>query len=90
MPVRVRVRNAAALAHELAHYFLGHPPESLRVPEEENLCEQEANAFAGALLVPCSLLREIMNRVADIELLARTFVVSRDVLTIRLIRCRLL
>ena len=46
------------IAHELAHIFLDHLviPEDLKTPEQLIIEEEEANEFAGRLLMPADLL----------------------------------
>jgi predicted Zn-ribbon and HTH transcriptional regulator len=70
------VRQRFSVAHELGHHFLrtehGDGP----------LAEQEANAFAGELLVPGHMLRSAIEQTADTRELATLFKVSRQVLEI--------
>jgi hypothetical protein len=70
------VRQRFSVAHELGHHFLGTrhgdgPP-----------AEQEANAFAGELLVPGHMLESAMKQTADTRELTKIFKVSRQVLEI--------
>ena len=70
------VRQRFSVAHELGHHFLdtrhGDGP----------LAEQEANAFAGELLVPGHMLESAMEQTTDTLELVKIFKVSRQVLEI--------
>jgi Zn-dependent peptidase ImmA (M78 family) len=70
------VRQRFSVAHELGHHFLGTKHGDGR------LAEQEANAFAGELLVPGQMLRSAIEQTADTRELAMLFKVSRQVLEI--------
>jgi hypothetical protein len=70
------VRQRFSVAHELGHHFLGSGHG------DGPLAEQEANAFAGELLVPGPVLRTAMERVTDTRELAQLFKVSRQVLEV--------
>jgi len=70
------VRQRFSVAHELGHHFLGTRHG------EGPLSEQEANAFAGELLVPGHMLESAMERTTDTLELMKTFKVSRQVLEI--------
>ena len=96
-PTRLRF----TLAHELGHALLGHhaiadDPPSLDNPPDGDAklypkhLEQEANAFAGALLVPESLLREAVRSHRTPKALARVFVVSEAAMCVRLETPRLI
>jgi hypothetical protein len=98
-------RQRFTLAHELAHYLL-HPDqptvtvddalihfrgEDMTLPADTQ--EMEANAFAGALLMPAKLLRaDLAGRYIDalderaVRDLAGRYQVSQQALTIRLVR----
>ncbi|HLX12150.1 MAG TPA: ImmA/IrrE family metallo-endopeptidase [Bacteroidota bacterium] len=95
------VRKRFSIAHELGHYFLQHPQEeeaSLNEGSQEKwrVCEIEANQFAGELLVPRDLLKseceKLKNAPVDekVNILAKTFFVSREVLVIQLSKHKLL
>jgi len=86
-------RQTFTIAHELGHallhsvLFQTHPEEYkvlLRRPlgAVKEPLEQEANAFAGHLLVPGSLLLKYQKLANDAEL-ARLFNVSEDVIRFR-------
>lgn len=70
---QARVRHRFSIAHELGHASLGHRHQ------ETEVAEQEANAFAGALLVPRTWLRRDVDAVRTVVELARRYDVSRDV-----------
>lgn len=70
------VRQRFSVAHELGHHFLGTRHG------DGPLAEQEANAFAGELLVPGHMLRSAVEQTTDTNALATLFKVSRQVLEI--------
>src|ERR1022692_1648898 len=61
------VRHRFSIGHELGHACLGH-----RHGETE-VAEQEANAFAGALLVPAAWLRRDLARLPTAPMLAEHY-----------------
>lgn len=81
---QARVRHRFSTAHELGHTSLGHRHG------ETDVAEQEANAFAGALLVPQSWLRRDIDTFTTVTALAERYEVSRDVIFIAVQRARLL
>lgn len=83
-------RQRFSLGHELGHYLLKHPPEWKLAREEAKTCNDEANEFAGELLVPLELLKRAMKTTKDLPGLASLFNVSQHVLTIRLVSQNLL
>ncbi len=70
------VRQRFSVAHELGHHFLG------TTHGDGQTAEQEADAFAGELLVPGPMLREALRSTTDARALRDLFKVSRDVLRI--------
>jgi Zn-dependent peptidase ImmA (M78 family) len=78
------VRHRFSIGHELGHACLAH-----RHGETE-VAEQEANAFAGALLVPAAWLRRDLDRFPTASALADRYQVSREVIFIAAQRARLL
>jgi Zn-dependent peptidase ImmA (M78 family) len=70
------VRQRFSVAHELGHHFLGTRHG------DGKTAEQEADAFAGELLVPGPMLREVMATTTDTAELRRKFAVSGQVLRI--------
>lgn len=70
------VRQRFSVAHELGHHFLGTRHG------DEPLAEQEANAFAGELLVPSHMLESAMEHTTETRELVKIFTVSRQVLEI--------
>ena len=102
-----QVRKRFTIAHELGHYFLEHQRGGLFVDSHkkhfavmyrdaqsstgEILQEQEANAFAAALLMPRSLLEAKTRKFnfdltdeSDLKNLARQFQVSSQAMAIRI------
>jgi Zn-dependent peptidase ImmA (M78 family) len=87
-------RKTFTVAHELAHFILGHDKKQtevlLRYPDLQNKIksplEQEANCFAANLLVPAEMLLGFMNKYKlnreeeDIDILSKAFGVSREVI----------
>lgn len=65
-----------SVAHELGHYFLGTQHG------DGETAEEEADAFAGELLVPKDLLRHAVGKTARVSDLCRLFLVSREVIEI--------
>ena len=101
------VRRRFTIAHELGHYFLEHQRGGLFVDNHkknfavmyrdsqsstgEILQEQEANAFAAALLMPRALLETQTRKFnfdltdeSDLQTLARQFEVSSQAMAIRI------
>jgi hypothetical protein len=65
-----------SIAHELGHVVLE------TTHQDGSPAEREANAFAGELLIPGTLLREQMQSETSIEALVRIFQASRPALKI--------
>jgi Zn-dependent peptidase ImmA (M78 family) len=83
------VRQRFSLAHELGHFFLDHPTVDEILPDDLEMIERktyeaEADEFAGELLVPRELLKELLKQNQDIEFLREQFNVSRHVIVIQL------
>ena len=88
------VRKTFTIAHELGHFIL-HQHHFQENPDEYSVLlrrpmgaafdpkEKEANAFAANLLVPRKFL-DRYYRHADVDSLARLFMVSKDVIRNRL------
>jgi hypothetical protein len=92
-----RVRQRFTMAHELGHHFLAHammmeaPPTIDEPPATEASLyaqhhEQEANTFAGALLMPSALLQRAVREpsLRAPKLLAGAFEVSEAAMVIAL------
>ena len=81
-------RQNSDIAHEIGHTLLAHPLEVLSSmigcrdfdPDLEN----EANQFAGYLLVPNEAARSIFKSGMDMEMAQTTYEVSRQMLDWRL------
>ena len=88
-------RQRFSLAHELGHYFLDHPDAEEEIPDEENsslfsLYEKEADEFAGELLFPKNLLKQLFKKNPDIDSLRNKFQVSQHVIIIQISKYGLL
>ena len=87
-----QARQASSLAHELAHVILNHTSDRSRLSREGFLLrttfdkeqEEEADWFAGCLLVPREGLLRASWRNRSAAALAVHFGVSEDLLTWRL------
>jgi Zn-dependent peptidase ImmA (M78 family) len=96
-----RVRQRFTIAHEIGHFVLHRSEKTFFVDEAsiffreshspaEAALEREANAFAAALLMPETAVRELAGDYVDIHdeaairRLAREFAVSPQALMIRL------
>ena len=85
-------RQRSSLAHELAHIILNHATDRTRLSHEGLLFrgtfnreqEDEANWFAGCLLVPRDSLLKARLRTPDEHALAANFGVSTDMIAWRL------
>jgi Zn-dependent peptidase ImmA (M78 family) len=90
-------RKRFSAAHELGHRIMNHevsyyqsvftiddPPDKRDHRRTEKIFEQEANAFAGELLVPLAMLKKEFKTTPDIPALAGIFNVSGEVLGIRI------
>jgi Zn-dependent peptidase ImmA (M78 family) len=86
-------RQRFTLAHELGHIFLNHQhrdsynPEEIREQGETGKStkpeiEKEPDAFAAELLVPYEQLKKYSQDMNNIEKLANTFKVSKQVMTL--------
>lgn len=76
------------VAHELGHLLL-HDTQAMAFRDNNNFSggprEQEANAFAGRLLVPLWMLEAVALNLGPLQgELARAFKVSEDVMRIRM------
>lgn len=78
------VRQRFTIAHELGHQRLHTTHDSAAGD-----IERQADAFAGALLMPTQLLRAAVSREPEFDHLRRLFDVSRPALTIALRNARL-
>lgn len=92
------LRQRFTIAHELGHFLLGHGLGEEHQEEivddffdKSRLVEREANLFASVLLMPSDWVREYVKKNGmDIGNLAKTFGVSKQAATIRLLELRLL
>lgn len=99
-----RLHQRFSLAHELGHYALNHDylksqglgavdidnPPGANIHPTDNFIEQEANEFAGELLVPMQMLKEKYRYEKNGLKLAAVFDVSMDVITISLMKHHLI
>jgi hypothetical protein len=85
-------RQNNSLAHELSHIVLEHraaqvfvsPKGQMLLSEYDRLQEQEANCLSGTLLVPRDALLSFLARGYDHARMAAHFVVTRDLLQMRI------
>jgi hypothetical protein len=73
------VRQRFTIAHEIGHHRL-----HTRHGDPGSEAERQADAFAGALLVPPGMLRAAVADESDFDVLRRRFAVSRPALSIAL------
>lgn len=81
-----RVRQRFSIGHEIGHHQL-HTDHDER---GGSAIERQANAFAGALLMPPGVMRRQIEQTQDLAELARRFDVSQDAMHIALQKARLL
>ncbi len=109
-PLESSVRQRFTIAHELGHFVLHRNVESLFVDKDFKVLfrnqesstgelkrEQDANAFAAAILMPKKLLAEKINDLAvdltdeySVKHLAQMFDVSVTAMTYRIINLNLI
>lgn len=84
------VRKRFTIAHEIGHIVLKHFERSefiyvFHKEECQNYFEEEANLFAGELLVPYSFLKQAIfhYNIREIHSLAKFFNVSEQVMSIK-------
>ncbi|KKS31857.1 MAG: hypothetical protein UU93_C0013G0012 [Candidatus Amesbacteria bacterium GW2011_GWA2_42_12] len=93
-------RQTFTIAHELGHFKLDHKPEEYSVLLRHTTfngnytpVEQEANCFAANILVPKKMAEEIIDKYKitkdDIDLLAKMFGVSNEMMAFRAKRLNL-
>ncbi|RJP28010.1 MAG: ImmA/IrrE family metallo-endopeptidase [Candidatus Omnitrophota bacterium] len=95
-------RQRFSIAHEIGHYLLGHYKEIFvdtaeisegrfeAADEEHNkVQEQEANYFAGELLMPSDMLKKDFLKLKNVEEIAKLYQVSKEALWIRLLKLKL-
>src|SRR5688572_24156344 len=97
-PNHTRERQAATLMEEICHVILGHSPTRLMLAEEETAVhfrnsdenQQElAYAVGAAALVPYFSLKHAVAAGLSAEIIARRFIVSRNLVEYRIKVCRL-
>ena len=97
-PNHTRERQAATLMEEICHVILGHSPTRLMLAEQETAVhfrnfdenqEEVAYAVGAAALVPYFSLRHAVEAGLSAEVIARRFVVSRNLVEYRIKVCRL-
>ena len=87
-----RVRQTSSLVHELAHIILNHSADATRLSDEgflfrnsyDKAQEDEADWFAGCLLVPRDGLLDTYRKTQDQDRLAGWFGVSGQMIAWRL------
>lgn len=92
-------RQRFSVAHELGHFVLGHGMgDSYREEtvddffDKTDFHEREANLFASLLLMPGAWVKQSIkdNKGMDIDKLSKSFDVSRQAITIRLLELKLI
>lgn len=91
------LRRRFTIAHELGHFLLGH---GMEIAQEETIDEsfdkplpqeREANMFASFLLMPADWVKvQVKKDGLNIDNLAKTFGVSKQAITIRLLDLKLI
>ena len=92
------LRQRFTIAHELGHFLLGH---GMGEEHQEEMIddvfdrpqpqEREANLFASSLLMPEDWIKKYVKKNGmEIESLAKTFEVSKQAVTIRLLQLKLI
>ncbi len=79
-----RRRQRFSICHELAHILLNHPPEARCSRKEIDLYNTEADECAAEILMPSNLLKQWLQQTQSISELARTFDVSEEAMTRKL------
>jgi Zn-dependent peptidase ImmA (M78 family) len=88
-----QTRQRFSIAHEIGHYLLGHDDDNViddyfDKPIDK---EQEANKFASELLMPIEFLKkDIASSLYNIPSLAKRYLVSEQVASIRLLETNLI
>ena len=95
-------RQRFSIAHEIGHYMLGHYRDNFVDNEDisegrydpfdtehNKVQEQEANYFAGELLMPSDMLKRDFDKLRNVEEIAKLYNVSKEALWIRLLKLKL-
>lgn len=95
-------RQRFSIAHEIGHYLLGHYKDifvdmseisegqfDTSDTEHNKVQEQEANHFAGELLMPLFMLKRDFQKIRNVEEVAKLYKVSKDALWIRLLKTKI-
>lgn len=88
-------RRRFSVAHEMAHYFLGHSKQMLDTVDQPYAdllqgLEREANSFAAELLMPSEAFSLTFRQGATPDQLAEKFGVSKDAVWVRITELKLL
>ena len=95
-------RQRFSIAHEIGHYSLGHYRDifidmeaisqgrfDICDEQHNKVQEQEANHFAGELLIPSSMLKKDFSDMGNVDQIARAYRVSKEALWIKLLKLKL-
>jgi len=95
-------RQRFSIAHEIGHYMLGHYRDMFVDTaeisegkfdafdtEHNKVQEQEANHFAGELLMPSINLKRDFQKLHNVDALSKLYQVSKEALWIRLLKLKL-
>jgi Zn-dependent peptidase ImmA (M78 family) len=89
-PLRSEPRRRSDIAHELSHLLLGHELTEIRevggVPFRTCRADQEeeATTLGGTLLLPRALLIQVTARGMELDEIARTYGITRDMVRFRI------
>lgn len=95
-------RQRFSIAHEIGHYLLGHYKDvfvdsaeitegrfDIRDTVQNKIQEQEANYFAGELLIPSEMIKRDFVKIHNVEEIAKLYKVSKEALWVRLLKLKL-
>lgn len=81
-------RRRFTIAHEIGHLLLGHVCSGNQ--DDRSYNENEANIFAGELLIPTSLIKKDYTKHSDLKKLSELYRVSPTAMTIKLMEARVI
>jgi Zn-dependent peptidase ImmA (M78 family) len=81
-------RRRFTIAHEIGHLLFNHACSGKDSDGSHN--EEEANIFAGELLIPTEFIKKDYPKIKDLQEVAKLYRVSQEALTYKLMDARLL